>query len=303
MDSLGITAFLAIVQTRNLTKAAELLHLSQSTVSHRLQVLERNVGEALVQRGKGRQSVELTPFGNSFASIAERWSLLNHELATLQAVGPQIRLNFGVADSLNLYVLPPFYRAIIGRFPNLSLQILTRHTSECYEGVERRELDMAFVNVEKVMPHILADQFYVDEMVLIRLATAERSADAILSPLELDYRHELYFNWGPAYQLWRERWREADDTFRLQVDAAALIFYTMWDERQWAVVPKSIAQAFDCAGKFVMQKLSDPPPSRICYRLRHKHQENLKESYLEEIDRLLKTLYSGRQEEGLEKEN
>lgn len=293
MDPLGITAFLAIVQTRNLTKAGELLHLSQSTVSHRLQVLEKNLGEALVERGKGRQSIELTPFGSRFASLAERWNLLNLELTAMQAEGAQLRLNFGVADSLNLYVLPPLYQRIIRQFPNLSLRILTLHTAECYEGIERRDLDMAFVNVEKVLPHILTEPFYVDEMVLVRLATAGHNPDEAISPAELDFRHEFYFNWGPAYQLWRERWRDTGAPFRLQVDAAALIFYTMWDERQWAVVPRSVAKAFARPEQFVVQSLTDPPPSRICYRLQHKHQEKLKQPYLEKIASLLQQIFSG----------
>ena len=293
MDSLGIKAFLAIVQTRNLTKAAEWLHLSQSTVSHRLKVLERNVGKALIQRSKGRQAIELTSFGLSFVSIAERWSVLNRELEALQETGPLVRLNVGVADSLNLYVLPPLYRELIRLFPNLSLRILTQHTLECYEGIERRELDLAFVNVEKVLPNILTDQFYVDEMVLVRLAAPGRVSGAMLSLHELDQRHELYFNWGPAYQLWRERWRDTDASFRLQLDAAALIFYTLWDERQWAIIPRSIALALASPDKFVVQQLVEPPPARLCYRIRHRRQSAVIEPFLVEIDRMIQHLYSG----------
>ena len=292
MDFLGIEAFLAIVKTRNLTKAAEMLHLSQSTVSHRLQVLERSVNAALVERGKGRQTIALTPFGNSFIAIAERWSLLNRELAVLQASGPQIRLTLGVADSLNLYVLPPLYRAIVQRFPNISLRVITQHTMESYSSIESRDMDMAFVNIEKVIPGIIVEPFYVDEMVLVRLAGDTRRMGDILSPMELDHRHEIYFNWGPAYQLWRDRWWDAGDSSRLQVDAAALLFYLMWDKRQWAVVPRSIVNAFANPAKFVVQQLTEPAPARVCYKLRHKHQEPVKEALLGEVDGLIKTMFS-----------
>jgi DNA-binding transcriptional LysR family regulator len=292
MDSLGIEAFLAIVKTRNLTKAAEMLHLSQSTVSHRLQVLERSVNASLVERGKGRQTIGLTPFGNSFIAIAERWSLLNRELAFLQASGSQIRLTLGGADSLNLYVLPPLYQAIVQSFPNVSLRVITQHTMESYQCIERRDVDMAFVNIEKVVPGIVVEPFYMDKMVLVRLATDTRSMGDVLSPMELDRRHELYFNWGPAYQLWRDRWWDEGDSSRLQVDAAALLFTLMWDERQWAVVPKSIVNIFANPKKFVVQQLAEPAPPRVCYKLRHKHQEVVKEPFLSEIDRLIKTMFS-----------
>ncbi|MFD2880212.1 LysR family transcriptional regulator [Paenibacillus rhizoplanae] len=49
----GIEAFLAIVRTGSISKAAELLHLSQATVSYRLKTLEQEMGGLLVERRKG----------------------------------------------------------------------------------------------------------------------------------------------------------------------------------------------------------------------------------------------------------
>ena len=49
----GIEAFLAIVRTESINKAAESLHLSQATVSYRLKTLEQEMGGLLVERRKG----------------------------------------------------------------------------------------------------------------------------------------------------------------------------------------------------------------------------------------------------------
>lgn len=293
MDFLGIEAFLAIVKTRSLTKAAELLHLSQSTVSYRLKMLEQDMGAVLIERRKGIQEIALTPFGSNFVALAERWSMLNRELEILKSTGPQISLTIGVADSLNIYVLPPLYRALVQQCPDVRLQIRTQHTLESYQSIERREIDVAFVKMEKVLPNIVVEPFYVDDMVLIRLAAEERIPHAIVSPMELDYRYELYFNWGPAYQLWHDLWWDTYTPSRLQVDAAALIFSLMWDARQWAVVPRSIANAFAQPEKFVIQQLADPPPPRVCYKLMPKHHDPVKAPFLQEINRLVKLLYSG----------
>jgi DNA-binding transcriptional LysR family regulator len=73
MNFNGIETFLAIVQTRNMTKAAEKLFLSQSTVSHQLKALEDEIGTVLVDRQKGYRTIELTPKGQAFVQIAERW--------------------------------------------------------------------------------------------------------------------------------------------------------------------------------------------------------------------------------------
>ena len=62
----GIEAFLAIVKTENLTKAAEALHLSQATISYRLKTLEQDMGGLLVERNKGESKISLTPKGENF---------------------------------------------------------------------------------------------------------------------------------------------------------------------------------------------------------------------------------------------
>ncbi len=66
----GIEAFLAIVKTENLSKAAEFLHLSQATVSYRLKTLEQEMGGLLVERRKGVSQIRLTPKGANFFYIA-----------------------------------------------------------------------------------------------------------------------------------------------------------------------------------------------------------------------------------------
>ena len=291
MDVLGMEAFLAIVQTRSLTNAAELLHLSQSTVSYRLQVLEREMGATLIERRKGIQTIHLTPFGESFAVLAERWSLLKQEVEVLQSRGPQTSLAIGAADSLSVYVLPPLYRMLSQQCPSLRLQIRTQHTMESYESVEKREVDVAFVKAERVAPGMIVKPFYVDEMVLVRPSTAERSPAAIISPLELDCRNQLFFSWGPAYQLWHDRWWNAFTPANLQIDSAALIFSLMWSAEQWAIVPRSIANALAQSDKFVIQCLSDPPPPRVCYQVTHKHLDSAKESALTLLNRFVTLIY------------
>jgi len=290
VDVPGMEAFLAIVQTRSLTKAAELLHLSQSTVSYRLQVLEREMGAILVERRKGIQAIHLTPFGESFAVLAERWSMLKREVEILQCQGPQTCLTIGAADSLSVYVLPPLYRMITRQCPAIRLEIRTQHTMESYESMEQREIDIAFVKAERAAPGLIVNPFYVDEMVLIRLRTENRSSTDTISPLELDCRHQLYFPWGPAYQLWHDRWWSAFTPASLQIDSAALIFSVMWNVEQWAIVPKSIACALAHPDTFIIQHLSDSPPPRVCYQVMHNNYDSAKELAVSIINQFVHSL-------------
>lgn len=66
MNLAEIETFLTIVNTKSITRTADLLFLSQPTVSHRLNSLENELGFPLVIRNKGHKQVELTPKGMDF---------------------------------------------------------------------------------------------------------------------------------------------------------------------------------------------------------------------------------------------
>ncbi|HMM20843.1 MAG TPA: LysR family transcriptional regulator [Selenomonadales bacterium] len=294
MEYSDIEAFLAIVQTRSLTKAAELLHLSQSTVSYRLKMLERELGATLVERGKGVPVIALTPFGESFVGLAERWNNLKREVDILQSGGPRASLAIGAADSLNVYVLPALYRTMSVQSPELFLTIRTQHTMESYESVERREVDVAFVKLERAVPNVLVEPFHLDEMVLVRPEHADNRRAGPVSPAELDGRQELYLNWGPSYELWHDRWWDPYDPSRIRLDAAALIFALMRDPRQWAIVPRSIVDSFvKAGGAWLVQRLSEPPPPRAGYKLTHRYPKPVKQAALDLLDRYVGLLYGG----------
>ncbi|MBZ9685655.1 LysR family transcriptional regulator [Clostridium estertheticum] len=61
MNFISVEAFLSIVETKSLSKAAEKLYLSQSTISHRLKILEQELNTELVLRNRGQRVITLTP--------------------------------------------------------------------------------------------------------------------------------------------------------------------------------------------------------------------------------------------------
>lgn len=267
MYDAGIEAFLAIVETQNLKKAGELLNLTQATISYRLKTLEQEMGAALIERGKGIHRVTLTSLGENFIPIAERWSVLNRDMEKLQAGGLQLSLSIGGSNSLNTYVLPPLYQALIQHTPKIKLTFRTQHSIELWDTIERRELDVAFVKMERTVPNIAVEPFYVDEAVLIRPSTDGIGILNPIHPSELDNAYEIYWNWGPAFQSWHDRWWDPLRSAHIPVDVAGLIFSLMQDSRQWSVVPKSVADNFVKSGNFIIQRLLDLPPKRICYKI------------------------------------
>ena len=80
MNISEIETFLMIVKTRNISKTAENLFLSQPTVSHRLKSLEDELDVKLITRKKGYKQIELTAQGEEFIPIAERWVSIWREM-------------------------------------------------------------------------------------------------------------------------------------------------------------------------------------------------------------------------------
>lgn len=286
----GIEAFLAIVQAGSISKAAELLHLSQATVSYRLKTLEKEMGGLLVERRKGAPKISLTPKGEDFFSIAERWDALWRETQILQASGSQLSLAISAAESISHFVLPPVYRKLSQHTPPIRLQIRTQHTQEAFDSIERRELDVAFVVREIVSPSVTVTPFFAEEMVVLRVAVLGRQAGDPVDMEELEAQHEVFINWNREFQFRHDQWWDPLCPSRVHLDTAGLITTFLTNARQWTIVPASIGAHMAGMGEFVLQKLSESVPPRIGYKVTHKFpnqalQEPLRilDNYLQEI--------------------
>ena len=65
--------FLMIAREENITRAAQLLHVTQPTLSRQLMQLEEELGCTLLVRGKRGQRTALTPEGRLFRQRARLW--------------------------------------------------------------------------------------------------------------------------------------------------------------------------------------------------------------------------------------
>lgn len=266
----GIEAFLAIVRTENLSKAAEWLHLSQATVSYRLKTLEKEMGGLLVERRKGAAKISLTPKGENFFSIAERWEALSRETQILQADGSQLSLAISAAESISHFVLPPVYRMLNRHTPSLRLQIRTQHTQEAFDSIERREMDVAFVVREIASPSVTVQPFFAEDMVLLRRVVPGRQADDPVTLEELAAQDEVFVNWNREFQFRHDQWWDPLCPSRVHLETAGLIPTFLTDAKQWAIVPVSIGEHLRRTGDFVLQKLPVAVPARIGFKVAHK---------------------------------
>ena len=271
MYSLGVEAFLAVVRAQSISRAAEGLYTAQSTISHRLKKLEQILGATLVERGKGKKEIRLTPTGEEFVKLAERWDSLLRETQILKVQGPKLALSVGAVDSLNTCFFPPLYRLISRQQPQMMLQIRTQHSEELLEEVDKGLVDVAFVLRDRSLPGVHIEKCFVKPMVVLRLATPEHPEPRLLHPTELDPNQELYIFWGPLYQEWHDTWWDPFCPSRIRLDSFHLISSLLQDPQQWAIVPSWVANRALKQGNFSVHRLSPSPPDAVCYKITRKH--------------------------------
>jgi len=287
MNFSGIEAFLAIIEKGSISKAAELLHLSQSSVSYRLKTLENELGFKLIERNQGIQGISLTSFGESYLNIAEKLVGLKKETEVIKQQGARLSFLIGAADSISLYIMPALYKFLIKEFKDIRASIITQHTLETYESVKKKEIDIGFVKREFSMPNVSVEKIVDEEMVLVRIKHPDNYESEEITPDQLNSRNEIFMDWGYSYQIWHDYWWKPND-YLIRVDAASLIFELLKDKKDWAIVPRSIYNRMNNEGKYIEQKLKAKPPNRTCFMLTHKFKDNRKEHVYRAIEKFMK---------------
>lgn len=273
MNIQNISAFLAIVRTGTISKAAQELYLTQSAVSHRLKALEDEVNATLVMRRQGHQCITLTSKGEEFIPIAERWLSLLKDTNRLGKADERLYLSIASVDSLNIYLFPSLYRQLMHlEESGLSLRIRTHQSNEIYRLLEQQEIDVGFVLRPMMLKNIVMTPIMREKMVLIR-RTKEAVSDTPLeiSVSELNPAKEFFIDWSPAFRVWHEHWWPAVVRPELHVDTAALILRLMEGEEAWSIIPLSMAREFQKTQCYQIYRIKEEPPERIIYKLIHKY--------------------------------
>jgi molybdate transport repressor ModE-like protein len=262
VDEHHLEAFLAVARYGTIKEASRHLHLSQSSVTSRLQALERRLGAMLVERGPGRPRTTLTPEGEELLDLAQRWEELTREMRAI-ARRTDSSLSVGAPDSVNHYVLAPVYADLARRHPELRLRVETANSAELYSKIERREVDIAFVLYDRDLAGIQIELF-VSEPMFVATRAELPLADGRVNRASLDPTQEIHIAWGAHFERWRSH-RGRPFTGAIYLDTAHLISAFLDDRRKWAVVPDSMARATQESHGFSIYQLAEPPPDRLLY--------------------------------------
>lgn len=141
-----LEVFVALVEHKSFTKAAQAVGLSQSTVSGHVADLERRLGATLVQRE--RSGVKLTASGSALLPPARE--VLRAERAARQAVedltglaGGQLIVGGSTIPATHL--LPSLFARFHAAYPAVALRLVAGDSSAVVDRVLSSELELGVV--------------------------------------------------------------------------------------------------------------------------------------------------------------
>ena len=139
--------FKTISECKSVTKAAELLHLTQPAVSIQLKKLQDQFEIPLTEK-IGRK-IFLTDFGNEIALVSERILResegLKHTVSQFKGILTG-RINFSIVSTAK-YVMPYFLQPFIEQFPSVDVSIDVSNKSNVLKGLAENTNDFYLVSV------------------------------------------------------------------------------------------------------------------------------------------------------------
>jgi DNA-binding transcriptional LysR family regulator len=167
MELAQLDAFIAAAECGSFSRAAEVLHVAQPSLSNRIQSLEREVGQPLFERmGRG---VKLTDAGAAFLPYAQRAiRTLGDGLFVLEGTreGTMGRLTIATAPAVGTYVLPRVLKAFHDNHDGVDVSVRTGHSEHVIQMVLEDEVQVGFGR-PLTHPEVCTVTLYTDELVLV----------------------------------------------------------------------------------------------------------------------------------------
>lgn len=189
MDTELARTFLAVAASGNFVAAANRLHVTQSTVSARIQTLEAALGARLLQRG--RNGTVLTASGKRFLRHAKNL------VRTLEQARHDVGLPQGYRDVLTISgrialwegFLPQWVAWMRELVPDVSLRLEIGFEADIMQGLIEATVDLGVMYTPASRPGLVVERLFDETLLLV---THDLSRDWF----DAGYIH---VDWGPEF--------------------------------------------------------------------------------------------------------
>jgi DNA-binding transcriptional LysR family regulator len=168
VDTDLLRTFLAVARRQSFTEAAADLHLVQSTVTSRIQALEKLLGVPLLDRLP--DGTRLTHVGHQVIAhahaVLDAERRLRHDItAATEATG---EVAVGAPESVCAYRLPKAIATLRQRHPGVTVHLVPAGTREASQGVLERRFDLGLILDEApASSHLAVRAFGRESIVLV----------------------------------------------------------------------------------------------------------------------------------------
>ncbi|MHC5373678.1 LysR family transcriptional regulator [Enterococcus sp. LJL120] len=145
MELRVLNYFLTVAQEKTISKAAEVLHLSQPTLSKQLKELENELGVQLFIRGN--REISLTEDGyylvNRGREILSLVATTTENLERKQAVGGEITIGAGETEGMK--IIGNYLQVLLSENPAIKINLFSGNADDLLEKIDRGLLDFGIV--------------------------------------------------------------------------------------------------------------------------------------------------------------
>jgi DNA-binding transcriptional LysR family regulator len=190
MDLLQLEHFLAVVEERTFTRAAERVGRTQPAISQSIKKLEDEVGAPLFARDV--HEISLTEAGRVLVDYARKMVRARddamRDLGSLKALKSG-SLNIAAHESAAVYLLPEPLRCYVTRYPDVKIGIFRSRLADIPRQVLDREVDLGFVKDEPGFHDLKWLEVHTDEMICIASPAHPLAARGPIHVRDLDSQH------------------------------------------------------------------------------------------------------------------
>ena len=249
MDTESIRTFLVLAKTRNYTRAADQLFVAQSTVTNRINELERELEFTLFTRTN--RSVELTVKGEKFRVYAEKMmELTENSLAEISSVLMYDHyLRIVCADSIYEGHLAERIREHRRTHPGDYLKISIGLTDHLLEQVQNDMLDVVFTYLPVKKNSLHCELYKQDQLVLVTRSRNRKYKNGITEAQLLEEKYLMCnFALQDVGQYIRKLFPKYHQ-FELEIDDCMKIVPFLMDQDNYTFLPKDMAEHYLEKGK------------------------------------------------------
>ena len=187
MDIDRARTFLEIVHTGSFLKAADRLHVTQTTVSARIRTLEEELGQRLFVRN--RNGAALTAAGREFERFAQSFVQIWERARQQLSVPPGRTSVVALGGELSLWnpLMLEWLVWMKNSRPEIALRAHVGVPDQLVEQLRTGVLDIAVLYAPKLLPGFKIELVEEEQLILVR-STGERGRE--------DYVH---VDWGPQF--------------------------------------------------------------------------------------------------------